>query len=135
MLTLLPCLSTKLIVHQIIVQVRETKVFQLDLQYPPAKDRPAAPAPRSAPAPSGAASLPSSTPASPDAKAAASAASSRVTSPTAAAAAGMAGGTGGEAGGAARLSFADLMERSLKTQSEMRAWFDEEVRAPLIGTV
>lgn len=100
-------------------QIKESRVFQVDLLYPPAKDRPAgtsgaavaAGAPRS-----GTASLPGSVPTSPDAQSTASA--------SAAAAAAAAA-----SGGAARPVFAELLQQSLKVQSEMRAWFDEEVRA------
>lgn len=91
-------------------QVKEAGVFQADLRYPPAKERPA---PGSALAP-GRAPAPGSTPASPDAPAAAAAAA---------------------AGAAARPSFAALLQQSLKVQSEMRAWFDEEVsEGRLLGT-
>lgn len=74
-------------------QVREALVFQVDLQYPPPKERPG-----------GTAGLTSGTAAAP-------------ASPDAAAAAGAAG----------RPSFAALLQRSLKVQAEMRAWFDDEV--------
>ena len=103
-------------------QIKESRVFQVDLLYPPAKDRPAgtagtagtAGAPRT-----GSASLPGSVPTSPDAKSTASASAAAAAAATAAAA----------SGGAGRPAFAELLQQSLKVQSEMRAWFDEEVRA------
>jgi hypothetical protein len=97
-------------------QVKESRVFQVDLLYPPAKDRPAGAAGTIR---SGTASVPGSAPTSPDAKSVAS---------SAAAAAAAAAAAGAAAGGAGRPAFADLLQQSLKVQSEMRAWFDEEVK-------
>lgn len=95
---------------------------QVDLLYPPAKDRPAGAAGAAGVPRSGSTSLPASAPTSPDAKSTASAA----TAATAAAVAAAAGP--GSSGGAGRPAFAELLQQSLKVQSEMRAWFDEEVR-------
>eukprot|EP00887_Chlorella_sp_A99_P005338 scaffold1.g5338.t1 len=81
-------------------QIKEGRTFQIDLQYPPAKDRPPmasglAQAPAGGAEPGGAAAAP---------------------------------GAGEADSSAGRPSFADLLRSSLKTQSEMRAWFDEEVK-------
>ncbi|KAL4859552.1 PAN2-PAN3 deadenylation complex catalytic subunit pan2 [Chlorella vulgaris] len=89
-------------------QIKESRMFQVDLQYPPPKERPTA-ATAAAP-PAAAAAAAGATPASPSAPAVA----------TAVAAA--------EGAAAARPSFAGLLQQSLKVQAEMRAWFDEEVK-------
>lgn len=89
-------------------QIKESRMFQVDLQYPSPKERPTA-ATAAAP-PAAAAVAAGATPASPNAPA--------VVAAVAAA----------EGAAAARPSFAGLLQQSLKVQAEMRAWFDEEVR-------
>jgi hypothetical protein len=96
-------------------QVKETRIFQMDLLYPPAKDRPAGGSNGGGPG----APPPGSAPNSPDAKA-----GTRV---AAAAAAAAAAGSTASRDASGRPSFAGLLQQSLKVQSEMRAWFDEEV--------
>lgn len=114
-------------------QVKEARIFQVDLQYPPAKERPgvgggggtggtasnpasaaSSPLVRPSAPPSAPPALtlgPASAPGSPDAAAAARAVAA-----------------GNALNTTARPSFAELLQGSLKVQSEMRAWFDEEVR-------
>lgn len=100
-------------------QEKSTRAFQVDLQYPPAKNRPAL--------------VPSvsSTPSMASFSAAAAAA--------AAAAAGGEGQAQGQglncssgSAASARHSFSDLLASSLHTVSEMRAWFDEAVSYQMV---
>ncbi|KAL4432378.1 hypothetical protein ABPG77_001677 [Micractinium sp. CCAP 211/92] len=115
-------------------QVKEARIFQVDLQYPPPKERPAG----GAGCAGGTASTPASAASSPVVRLAAPpsapptlalGAASAPGSPDAAAkVAAVVTAAGDASSGAARPSFAELLQGSLKVQGEMRAWFDEEVK-------
>ncbi len=118
-------------------QVKEARIFQVDLQYPPPKERPAG----GSGCAGGTASTPASAASSPVVRLAAPpsapptlalGAASAPGSPDAAAKVAAVVTAAGDASSvAARPSFAELLQGSLKVQGEMRAWFDEEVRQPV----
>ncbi|KAL4430743.1 hypothetical protein ABPG75_005999 [Micractinium tetrahymenae] len=118
-------------------QIKEARIFQVDLQYPPAKERPGGGTSGrggTASNPASTASSPLGRPAAPPAtppalslgSASAPGSPDAVAVKAAAAAAAVAAAAG--TGGASRPSFAELLQGSLRVQSEMRAWFDEEVK-------